>query len=142
LLRYLADDATIAEQLRALPKPNLRFNYLGQFDQVLSGASLFRRAHESYGLTRSADSRRTHALNTEGLVAEGQLHFTWTYSANLHHRDRIEQLANRHLAELRALIEHCLSPAAGAFSPSDFLLAGLNQQELDSVAMLINDLND
>jgi amino acid adenylation domain-containing protein/non-ribosomal peptide synthase protein (TIGR01720 family) len=142
LLRYLTDDDSITEQLRALPKPNLRFNYLGQFDQVLSGASLFRRARESYGLTRSSGGQRTHVLIAEGLVAEGQLHFTWTYSANLHRHNTIEQLANRHLAELRALIEHCLSPAAGAFSPSDFLLAGLNQQQLDSVAMLINDLND
>ncbi|MFL5804696.1 MAG: condensation domain-containing protein, partial [Roseiflexaceae bacterium] len=142
LLRYLADDTAIAEQLRALPRPILRFNYLGQFDQVLSGASMFRRARESYGLTRSPSGQRTHVLIAEGLVAEGQLHFTWTYSANLHCHDTIAQLADRYLAELRALIEHCLSPGVGAFTPSDFVLAGLNQQQLDDVTALISDLDD
>jgi hypothetical protein len=37
LLRYLSDDPEIARQVRSLPKPDVRFNYLGRFDQVLSG---------------------------------------------------------------------------------------------------------
>src|SRR5262249_39906380 len=83
LLRYVSDDPEIARQLRALPKPDVRFNYLGQFDQVLSGASMFRRAHESYGPARDPQSRRTHVLVIEGLVTEGQLRFEWIYSTNL-----------------------------------------------------------
>ncbi len=93
-------------------------------------------------LTRSPAGQRTHVLVAEGLVAEGQLHFTWTYSANLHHHDTIARLANRFLTELRSLIEHCLSPGVGAYTPSDFQLAGLNQQQLDDVAALICDLDE
>lgn len=142
LLRYLGDDPALVERLHRLPRPQLRFNYLGQFDQMFTGGVLLRRATESYGPTRSPAGHRTHLLVAEGLVAEGQLHFTWTYSANLHHHDTIAQLADRYLAELRSLIEHCLSPNAGAFTPSDFQLAGLNQQQLDDVAALISGLDE
>jgi microcystin synthetase protein McyA len=31
------------------------------------------------------------------------------------------------------LIEHCLSPDAGGYTPSDFPVAQLNQQELDDI---------
>lgn len=142
LLRYLSDDAAIVEQLRELPHPQLRFNYLGQFDQVLRDGVLERRAIEPIGPCRSPLGHRTHTLVVEGLVNEGCLTFTWTYSANLHKETTVTQLAERYIAELRQLITQCLAPRTNGFSPADFELAGLNQQQLDAVAALISDLDD
>jgi non-ribosomal peptide synthase protein (TIGR01720 family) len=142
LLRYLSDDPEIVRQLRTLPKPDVRFNYLGQFDQVLSGASMFRRARESYGPARDPQSRRTHVLAIEGLVTEGQLRFEWIYSTNMHHRSRIEGIANHYLGALRALISRCLLPDAGGFTPSDFPLAHLDDQQFDRLARIIERLED
>ncbi|MGH7999038.1 MAG: amino acid adenylation domain-containing protein, partial [Brasilonema sp.] len=47
LLRYLNGNKEITEQLQALPQAEVKFNYLGQFDQVLSSSSLFEPAQES-----------------------------------------------------------------------------------------------
>ena len=39
----------------------------------------------------------------------------------------------RYMAALRALIAHCQAPEAGGFTPSDFPLAQLSQDELDEL---------
>ena len=46
----------------------------------------------------------------------------------------MEALAQTLLATPDALIEHCLSPEAGGFTPSDFPLAGLDQETVDAPA--------
>jgi amino acid adenylation domain-containing protein/non-ribosomal peptide synthase protein (TIGR01720 family) len=137
VLRYMSGDAEIAEQLQTLPRPRLRFNYLGQFDQVLSGASMFRRAAEGYGPTRSLRGHRTHALVAEGLIAEGCLHFEWTYSANLHRDTTVVALAQGYIAALRELIDHCQEAKARAYTPASFPLARLDERKLDLVARLL-----
>jgi microcystin synthetase protein McyA len=38
------------------------------------------------------------------------------------------------------LIDHCLSPEAGGFTPSDFPLADLDQQQLDQLANILDAL--
>ena len=45
----------------------------------------------------------------------------------------MEALAEGFLAELQVLIEHCLAPGAGGYTPSDFPLARLTQGELDAL---------
>jgi hypothetical protein len=57
----------------------------------------------------------------------------WMYSRGLHRRETIEQVAEEYQGALRGLIEHCLSPEAGGYTPSDFPLAHWNQVELDRV---------
>jgi len=69
-------------------------------------------------------------IEIKGAIFGGQLTLTWTYSANLHRVSTIESLAQSFLENLRALIAHCQSPGAGAYTPSDFPLAGLREDEL------------
>jgi non-ribosomal peptide synthase protein (TIGR01720 family) len=61
----------------------------------------------------------------------------WMYSGGLHGREMIEQLAEGYQEALRGLMEHCLSPEAGGYTPSDFPLAQaseLDAEELDRIA--------
>jgi non-ribosomal peptide synthase protein (TIGR01720 family) len=119
------------EKLRALPQPEVSFNYLGQFDAVLSGASLFALARETYGPTRSSKGSRNHLITVNGIIREGRLQVDWTYCENLHRRSTIEGLAHGFVEALRSLIAHCQSPNAGGYTPSDFPKARLSQEELD-----------
>jgi hypothetical protein len=57
----------------------------------------------------------------------------WEYSERVHRRQTVERLAESFLAELRALISHCLGAGAGGRTPSDFPLAALTQRQLDSL---------
>jgi non-ribosomal peptide synthase protein (TIGR01720 family) len=133
MLRHLNANAAIAESLRGLPEPEVSFNYLGQFDQVLSETSAFAWAREARGPMRSLGSHRSHLLDINGSVMEKQLRVTWSYSDNIYRRTTMEALAENFLQALRSLIGHCRSHEAGGLTPSDFPLADLNQKELDEL---------
>jgi amino acid adenylation domain-containing protein/non-ribosomal peptide synthase protein (TIGR01720 family) len=129
ILRYLVPDSGLANQ----PEPWVVFNYLGQFDQVVAGSTLFRFASESTGPWHSPAQRRRHALEINSLVIDGRLELWWTYSQHLHSEAAIGKLADEFLGAVRELIAHCLSPKAGGHTPSDFPLAHLDQATLDSL---------
>ncbi|HBL59459.1 MAG TPA: non-ribosomal peptide synthetase [Cyanobacteria bacterium UBA8803] len=132
VLRYLKDDQEIRETL-ALFQAEVIFNYLGQFDPMLSASSLFGLARESSGATRSPRGKRSHLLEINGLVSRGQLRLLWTYSKNLYRRATVERLAQQFVEALGSLITSCQSPEAKRYTPSDFPLAKLDQQELEGL---------
>ena len=125
LLRYCSDDSETRAALSQTPRSDLLFNYLGQFDQVVSDSKLFSFAAESTGPWHDPRSRRTHALEVLCLVRAGKLEIEWIYHPNIHRSDVIERVADDFLAALRATIVHCLSPGVGGRTPSDFPLAVL-----------------
>ncbi|HYQ83486.1 MAG TPA: condensation domain-containing protein, partial [Rubrobacter sp.] len=134
LLRYLSGDAGIEERLRALPAAEVGFNYLGQLDQALSESSPFRPGRESAGLSVSPLTPRAHLLDVNASVSGGSLRMGWSYSGRVHRRETIERLAESYLDALREIVEHCQSPDAGGYTPSDFPLAQLDQERLDQLA--------
>ncbi len=134
MLRHLTDGET-ARALRAIPAPQVVFNYLGSFDQTFSPASLFAPAREASGAARSGP--RTHVLEVTGRVEGGCLRMGWSYSEEVHRRETIERLAARFTAHLRELIDHCRAPEAGGFTPSDFPAARVSTAELDKLFALM-----
>ncbi|WP_375497265.1 amino acid adenylation domain-containing protein [uncultured Nostoc sp.] len=142
LLRYLCQDKKIAEQFSS-SKAEVAFNYLGQFDQVLPESSLFSFAQESSGSTKNLQSKRTHLLEINGGIYQGNLEMSWFYSSQLHRQTTIEVLAQRFIEELRSLIAHCLSPNAGGFTPSDFAdfqQSQWDQTDLDAITAAMGDI--
>jgi non-ribosomal peptide synthase protein (TIGR01720 family) len=132
LLRYLGGAAS-ARRLDGQASAQVSFNYLGQFDQTFSGAALLRRAPEPAGPVQSPAARRPHLLDVIAGVLGGRLQVRWIYAAGLHRRDTVERLCHDFLDALRGLIDHCLSPEAGGYTPSDFPGVDLTQEGLDSV---------
>jgi non-ribosomal peptide synthase protein (TIGR01720 family) len=57
----------------------------------------------------------------------------WSYSRLLHARETIERVAGEQVKRLRQVIEHCREEGAGGYTPSDFPLAKLTQEQLDKV---------
>jgi amino acid adenylation domain-containing protein/non-ribosomal peptide synthase protein (TIGR01720 family) len=128
LLRYLSDNQEIATRLRTLPQAQINFNYLGQFSM-----GELREAPEPTGLLHHPQAPRRYLIEVIARIADDQLQLNWHYSEAVHRRKHIEQLAEAYQATLLALIEHCLSPEAGGYTPSDFQEAALSQDELDSL---------
>ncbi len=133
VLRYLSQDVATHSQLQAMPKAEVSFNYLGQFNQELSNSAVWKLAQESGGAVQSPLGNRNHLLEIDGIIIGCQLHINWTYSKNIHQKTTIEHLAQEFIKTLQALIAHCVSPEAGGYTPSDFQLAQLNQDELEQV---------
>ncbi len=124
-----------AERLKALPNAEVSFNYLGQFDRELSTSPGWEFDRASGGAEHSARERRSHLLEANGLVANGRLQINWIYCEKIHHRSTIERLAQWFIEALQALVEHCQSPEAGGFTPSDFPEAELSQEEIDEIML-------
>lgn len=141
ILYYLSNYAKIVAQLRDLPQAQVKFNYLGQFDQVLQDTTTWALAPESTGSTRSLRGDRSHLLEIDGMVTGGQLRLHWTYSQNIHHSWTIERLAESFIEAVRSLISHCQSLEVGGYTPSDFPEAELSQQELDKLIAKISQMS-
>ncbi len=141
VLRYLSEDAALVESIKALPRPQVSFNYLGQFDQWVSGTSLFRLSQEPAGPTRSPLSARPYLLEIDALVAGGLFQAQWKYSSAIHLHDTMARLLESFMENLRSLIAHCRS-ASREYTPSDFALAKLDQSALDRVLAKVKQSQD
>ncbi|MCP4656649.1 MAG: AMP-binding protein, partial [bacterium] len=130
LLRYLRR----GEELAALPQPEVSFNYLGRVDQGVAGSSRWLAVPEASGPDRGPGGPRTHLLAIDGAVTGGRLRMSWSYGTGVHDRATVEAVAGDFLTTLRELIDHCLSPEAGGYTPSDFPLARIDQALLDRLA--------
>ncbi|WP_137925664.1 non-ribosomal peptide synthase/polyketide synthase, partial [Cupriavidus sp. 2SB] len=135
----LREIGTPAQQaaMKALPRPEVVFNYLGQFDGAFDAENGWKPANESAGPAMDADAPLMHALAINGQVYDQTLTLTVHYSRNRHARPAMEALAASFQRELQALIAHCTSGARGV-SPSDFPLAGLTQTALDTLALPVD----
>jgi amino acid adenylation domain-containing protein/non-ribosomal peptide synthase protein (TIGR01720 family) len=143
LLRYLCRDEEVARRMSALPRAEVSFNYLGQFDQTFQTSGLFQLARASAaGIARDQDAQLGNLLEVNAGIFGGRLQAEWTYSAEIHSSVTVEKLAHDFLEELQALIAHCLSTKAGAYTPSDFPLARINQTQLDELLQTRNDVVD
>ena len=132
VLRYRSDE-TIQKKLQAFPQTEIRFNYLGQADQLFTQSSLFSPASELTGFSRSPNNQRDILIEINGIIIRGQLQINWTYSKGIHHQTTIKNLAQNYLNILRELIQHCLSTETGGYTPSDFPQMDFTQTELDEL---------
>jgi non-ribosomal peptide synthase protein (TIGR01720 family) len=133
LLRYLSPDEALVNSLRALPRPEILFNYFGQAGRILSPELQWTMVQGPAGLDVSPGAQRSHLLEINAIVADGRLALTWTFSEAIHRRDTIEALARRYEHTLRLLIDHCRTLENPQHTPSDFPEARLDQRSLDAL---------
>jgi amino acid adenylation domain-containing protein/non-ribosomal peptide synthase protein (TIGR01720 family) len=127
LLRWLA----APESLPSLPEPQVSFNYLGRLDGSVGEGGPFALAPEPVrGVEGEAVPGRA-LFAIDALVLDGRLRANWTYDPGRHLPETVLHLAEGFLAEVAVLTAHCLSPEAGAVTPSDVPLARLGQADLD-----------
>ncbi|BAZ43880.1 amino acid adenylation domain protein [Chondrocystis sp. NIES-4102] len=139
VLRYLTEETDIKEKLEKLPTAAVRFNYLGQSDQIIANSALFKPTSQSRGNNQSLRGERDCLIEINSALTGGQLHIDWTYSQRIHQTQTIQQLAKTYREKLRSLISHCLSADAGGYTPSDFPQMQLDASQLD---LLLSQLNN
>ncbi len=138
LLKYLADK-DIRKQMQAIAEPAIGFNYLGQFDQSAGDIQNIGAPLPAPGRERGKENQRVHLLEIGGSVFEGKLRFTWSFSAKVFRAQTIERWAEDYITALREVIDHCLRPESGGYTPSDFADVELAEEELDD---LLSELDD
>jgi non-ribosomal peptide synthase protein (TIGR01720 family) len=128
VLRYLGEG-----EGAGWPEPEVIFNYLGQFDQVLGEDGGFSPAEEDAGEMWSPRMKRRHLLEVSGSVVDGRLQMGWSYGRGVHRRESIEALASEYERALEEIVEHCTQEDAGGYTPSDFPDVFLNQEQLNTI---------
>ncbi len=141
VLRYLADPAS-RSAIAALPEAQVTFNYLGQFDQSFAGDALLHPLDDDTGAAHAPDSPLPNELSIDGQVYGGELQLRLTYSRERYSEHSVHALAQDLINELHGLIDHCLQAGNGGFTPSDFPLAQLSQEQLDHLPVPAAQIDD
>jgi amino acid adenylation domain-containing protein/non-ribosomal peptide synthase protein (TIGR01720 family) len=136
-LRHL----TGADALREQAGPAIGFNYHGQWAEA-GPTGLYRGWPENVGQDIDPDRPRAYLIDVVGVVQDGTLELGWTYSTEVHDEHTVRGLADRFLAALREIVEHCARQGVGGRTPSDFPLAGLTVAQLDRIVGDGRDVDD
>ena len=131
VLRYRRGESEL-KRLRPA-SPEVSFNYLGRFDQMLEKDSSFALAKESAGAMQHAGQQRPYLLDIVAAVTGDCLRVTWGYSRGVHHRSTVEELARKFVANLEALLQSANESRHASLAPSDFPLAQLSQEDLTAI---------
>jgi non-ribosomal peptide synthase protein (TIGR01720 family) len=129
LLRHLNEES--AAVLRALPQPQLGFNYLGRLAGDGSAEG------NVPGGGSDAAMPLAHVLEVNALTLDGRsgpsLGATWTWAPALLGESEVRALAQGWFAALEALVRHADTPEAGGRTPSDLPLVALSQDEIEGL---------
>ncbi len=144
LLRYL--NAQTSATLRALPHPQLGFNYLGRM--TAGAATDWGAAGEAAALGSGGDPamQLAHPLTVNALTLDGRdgaaLSASWSWAPALVDESEVRALAQGWFDALEALVRHAAQPGAGGRTPSDFPVASLSQSDLDHFERRYRDIED
>ena len=127
--------------LQAIAKPQVVFNYLGQFDTSFDEGAMWQVADESSGDSVDSEAPQEHAFSINGQVYDGQLTLSVSYNRAQYSDETVATLVAAFKAELEAVISHCSEGEQGV-TPSDFPLANIKQVELDALLLTTSNLAD
>lgn len=113
--------------------PEVRFNYLGQFDQLLNGQLWQGFAPEEVGPLRSALLPLPYLFDLNLLVNEGRLTVLWQYSRQEFSAATVEGLVADYKRELENLIRYCVEQEGVTRSASDFKAAKIDGRQLQAL---------
>ncbi|CAH8768786.1 non-ribosomal peptide synthetase [Paenibacillus dendritiformis] len=120
-------------------KPEISFNYLGQFGGEEEGA-LFAASPLTAGGSMHRLSERTHALDITSVTMEGRLLTAIQYNSREYSEHDMQELAEQYRNQLLHLIDHCMSIDEGGLTPSDLDDQELTVEELDDILELVKEL--
>ena len=133
VLRYL--DPEHGEDLQFASKPQVSFNYLGQWDHLSFKGAPFQLSSGPKGLERAYNCPRLFAIEVEAMVTGGQLQFEWIFSPCLHRRSTIESLAEACMDVLAGLVQHVAQAGEEIIAASDFPDAGMNENRFKDLLL-------
>ena len=121
------------ESLRAAPAPGVAFNYLGRMDTAIPGklSGLIDRDTDTGQI--SASNPPVHPLEINAWVADGRLTAEFAASPAQVPPGTAARFADAFIASLARLVDHCLEPGVGGYTPSDFPLVSLTAGQLDTI---------
>ncbi len=122
----------ISDKLHKNEPKRIRFNYLGDFDNILAGDSA-RVSVADFGLSSDLGNHITSALDVSAIIINKKLKIMIEYSKNLFNDDTIHNMIKVYVETLNIILDDCSSHEEKEFTPSDFDAVEISQDDLDSL---------
>jgi len=136
ILKYLTD-GRYKEEIEFCLKPQICFNYLGQFDTDIE-QNTFAIANQPLGNFLDPRNQRECQLDISGMVSGHCLTMTIDYSKTQYKKESIEKISGQFKQELSRIISHCTSRDKKQLTPSDFAHKNLSFKELNGINKLFD----
>ncbi len=151
IIKYLTPDEH-KQDCKFTLKPEVNFNYLGQFDGVVSNKKDGEKQEPAFGISGmptgnsiSPNSENNYALNITGMIASGKLSFDIGFATTDFDQEQIDVLADSFKSGMIEIIEHCSEKQEREKTPSDFADLTLDladyQKIVSHVQSTVPDLN-
>ncbi|SFI31810.1 non-ribosomal peptide synthase domain TIGR01720/amino acid adenylation domain-containing protein [Bacillus sp. 71mf] len=114
-------------------KPELRFNYLGEIDQMLTDKCGYSISYLNSGNESSPENQLTTHLDLTASIHNQQLTFNLAFSHHTYEIQQMEELMDELLYQLELITNHCCEKNYTEFTPSDFETASISLEEMDSL---------
>jgi amino acid adenylation domain-containing protein/thioester reductase-like protein/non-ribosomal peptide synthase protein (TIGR01720 family) len=131
ILKYLTSPNN-RKALSFCAKPEISFNYLGQFDAEMDNG-LFCVSDVPRGESVSTHMENPYAVDINALVANKKLTVTFTFNQQEYEKDTIAGIAGNFIKNLVAVNEHCAGVEVAERTPGDFTYKDLSIDDLETV---------
>jgi len=119
-------------ELREADNKYIRFNYLGDFDNIISEESL-KIDNIEFGLDSDNENSLTALMDVEAIIANKKLKISITYSNKTFKNETIQRFIDTYIETLKLILDHCINKSYKEFTPSDFDALDISQEDLDNL---------
>lgn len=125
--------AYVHEQLPPDPqRPDVRFNYLGQFDAEADN-ELFVYTNEASGPDTDENNEMTAALEINCMTVQGELVVEIGYSTARFRESTLDAVLQQYIRNIMELKQHLQEADTVYFTPSDFDTLDIGQDDLEAI---------
>ncbi|WP_272037598.1 non-ribosomal peptide synthetase [Paenibacillus sp. JJ-100] len=135
IMKYLTfHDPSSELQLDYRLKPELVFNYLGQFDLGAARTEAFHMSDISTGSEVGPQVQKGYKLELNSMVTNGQFSMEIKYNKYQYHQETMQRLAKRFREHLEQIVQHCCRKEVKEMTPTDYQYNKLSQKQLDIIS--------
>lgn len=133
LLKYLNSSKPRGELLRSEYDSEVRFNYLGRFDNIETNGDFSRISSPIKLANRSNRQKSQYLININAMITNNELIIYWGYSSSFFNKKTIEAVGQKYIDTLKLIIDHCANVSAVSYTPSDLPEIEIDQKCLDEL---------
>ncbi|SFL37530.1 non-ribosomal peptide synthase domain TIGR01720/amino acid adenylation domain-containing protein [Gracilibacillus orientalis] len=111
-------------------KKYIRFNYIGDFNDFLKDKEN-NISNVKFGLDSDESNEMTALLDVMAILVDEKLELSFTYNQHTLKKEKAEYLINKYITVLLEIFDHCLTKLEREYTPSDFRVNGMTQEDLD-----------
>ncbi|WP_434306253.1 amino acid adenylation domain-containing protein [Clostridium botulinum] len=120
------------KELKGQESKYLRFNYLGDFDNIIDKEKL-NISDIEFGLCSDNKNSLTALIDIAAIIINKKLKVTAEYSKRRFKDEIVEKFIESYIETLKLILDKCSNKGFKEFTPSDFDAVDISQEDLDAL---------